>query len=121
MSQHVQPSGIRLGIARGVSYGLFGPPEPIVGPIRDLGAGLVRTYVYWGQVEPRPGRFDWTSVDALMAQLSGEVELWITVCSSSPWGTHVPSDFLPSSPANDNGAYYRFVRALVARCAGRVS
>ena len=121
MSQHVQPSGIRLGIARGVSYGLFGPPEQIVGPIRDLGAGLVRAYVYWSQVEPQPGRFDWASVDALMAHLSEEEELWITVCSSSEWGTRVASDFLPSSPANDNDAYDRFVRALVSRCAGRVS
>jgi hypothetical protein len=121
MRQHVEPSGIRVGIARGVSYGLFAPPEDIVAPIRDLGAGLVRAYIYWSQLEPRPGRFDWTTVDALIAQLTGEEELWITVCSSSSWGTRVDSDFLPSSPATDNETYQRFVRELVSRCAGRVA
>ena len=121
MRQHAQLSGIRLGIARGVSYGLFGPPERIVAPIRDLGGSLLRAFVYWNQVEPRPGQFDWTSVDALIEQLTGEEELWITVCSSSRWGTRVASDFLPSSPASDDDGYYRFLRALVSRCAGRVS
>jgi hypothetical protein len=121
MRQHVPTSGIRLGIARGVSYGLFGPPEQIVAPTRELGGGLIRAFVYWNQIEPEPGRFEWTIVDALIAQLTGEEELWITVCSSSRWGTRVASDFLPSSPANDDGAYYRFLRELVSRCAGRVA
>ena len=121
MRQHVRPSGVRLGIARGISYGLFSSPEQIVAPSRDLGARLVRAYVYWNQAEPRPGRFDWTSIDALLAQLTGDEELWITVCSSSQWGTKVASDFLPSSPATDAEAYHRFVRELVSRCAGRVS
>ena len=121
MRQQVQTPRIRLGIARGISYGLFGPPEQIVAPVRALGAGLVRVFVYWHQVEPEPGRFDWTSVDALMAQLTGAEEVWITVCSSSRWGTRVASDFLPSSPATDNDVYYRFLRELVSRCSGRVS
>ena len=120
MPQSQSPSDIRLGIARGISYGMFGPPEPILAPIRELGAGLVRAYVYWSQVEPRPGRYDWGVVDALLAQLSGEEEVWVTVCSSSPWGTRTATDFLPPSPALDAGAYRRFVSALVARCRGQV-
>ena len=39
MTHTVHPSGIRLGIARGISYGLFGPPEQIRAPRRELGAG----------------------------------------------------------------------------------
>ena len=110
-----EPSDIRLGIARGISYGMFGPPEPIVAPMRELGARLARVYVYWSQVEPRPGHYEWSVVDSLLAQLSGDEEVWVTVCASSPWGTRTATDFLPPSPATDVDAYHRFVRALVAR------
>jgi hypothetical protein len=115
-----EPSDIRLGIARGISYGMFCPPEPIVAPMRELGARLARVYVYWSQVEPRPGRYDWAVVDALLAQLTDEEEVWVTVCASSQWGTRTATDFLPPSPATDSDAYRRFVRELVARCRGRV-
>ena len=115
-----EPPGIRLGVVRGISYGLFGPPGEFVPQARSLGAGLVRAYVFWGQVEPEPGRYRWDVVDALLAQLDGDEEVWITLCSSSPWATRQPTDFLPPSPARDQDAYARFVRQIVRRCAGRV-
>ncbi|MGW5057658.1 hypothetical protein ACWEQ2_10225 [Streptomyces sp. NPDC004096] len=114
------PAGIRLGVVRGISYGMFGAPDNFVPESRTLGAGLVRVYVYWSQVEPEPGRFDWTVVDAILGQLDPAVETWVTVCCSSPWATRHPSNFLPSSPAKDLEQYERFVRALVSRCRGRV-
>jgi hypothetical protein len=114
------PAGIRLGIVRGISYGMFGEPDSFVPEIRKLGGGLVRVYVYWGQVEPEPGRFDWTVVDAILDQLDPAAETWVTVCSSSPWATRQPSGFLPSSPAKNVDQYGRFVRELVGRCQGRV-
>ncbi|MET7997335.1 hypothetical protein ABZU76_41305 [Amycolatopsis sp. NPDC005232] len=112
--------GVRLGVVRGISYGLFGEPGEFVPQARALGAGLLRAYVFWSQVEPRPGEHDWTAVDALLAQLDGDEEVWLTVCSSSPWATKVSTDFLPPSPAHDPAVYGRFVRELVRRCAGRV-
>ena len=120
MTQFQPPADIRLGIARGISYGMFGPTEQILAPMRELGAGLARVYVYWSQVEPRPGALRLDGRGRLLAQLSDEEELWLTVCSSSSWGTRTPTDFLPPSPALDAGAYRRFVSALVARCRGRV-
>jgi hypothetical protein len=114
------PPGIRLGVVRGISYGLFGKPDELVRPARSLGAGLVRAYVYWGQVEPEPGRWQWEAVDALREQLDGDEEVWITLCSSSPWGTRQPTDFLPPSPAKDQRAYGEFVRRVVRRFGGRV-
>ncbi len=114
------PEGIRLGVVRGISYGLFGGPGEFVPQARALGAGLVRAYLYWGQVEPGPGRYRWDAVDALLSQLDGDEEVWITLCSSSPWGTVVPTDFQPQSPALDQRAYAEFVRQAVRRCAGRV-
>jgi hypothetical protein len=114
------PPGVRLGVVRGISYGLFGQPDRFLDQARALGAGLVRAYLYWGQVEPEPGRYEWGTVDALLDQFDGDEELWITVCSSSPWATRHPTDFLPPSPATDPDAYGDFVGRLVRHCAGRV-
>ncbi|MFI8790338.1 hypothetical protein [Streptomyces sp. NPDC055105] len=120
MDPTTAPAGIRLGIVRGISYGMFGKPDPFVPQIRALGGSLVRVYVYWGQVEPEPGRYDWTVVDAVLDQLDPADEAWVTVCSSSPWATRNPSAFLPSSPARDTAQYARFVSHLVTRCRGRI-
>ena len=120
MSSAFDPPGIRLGVVRGISYGLFGKPGEFVPQARALGAGLIRAYLYWGQVEPEPGRYQWEVVDALLAQLDGDEEVWVTLCSSSPWGTRVPTDFQPQSPAHDQRAYGEFVRRVVRHCGGRV-
>ena len=44
-TQSFDPDGIRLGVVRGISYGLFGPPGEFVPQARALGAGLIRAYV----------------------------------------------------------------------------
>lgn len=112
---------MRLGVVRGISYGLFGKPDEF-GPQADaIQAGVIRAYVYWSQVEPEPGKFVWDTVDALLGQIPDGVRLWLTVCSSSPWATREKTDFLPPSPATDLGDYRRFVGRLVERCGGRVA
>lgn len=114
------PADIRLGIVRGISYGLFGKPDPFVPAMHALGARLLRLFLFWGQIEPRRGAYAWPAVDALLEQLDDDDEVWITLCSSSPWATRQPTDFLPPSPAHDLAAYQEFVRQVVRRCAGRV-
>jgi hypothetical protein len=111
---------LTMGVVRGISYGLFGPPDDFGPAARRLNAGLVRAYVYWNQVEPEPGRLDWTSVDRLLEQVADGGRLWITVCSSSSWATRTPATFLPPSPPLDPAAYGRFVAELVRRCGERV-
>ena len=120
MTSTFDPRGIRLGVVRGLSYGLFGAPGEFIPEAQALGARLVRVYLYWGQVEPEPGCYRWDVVDALLGQLTGDEEVWITLCSSSPWGTRISTDFQPQSPAHDQGAYGEFVRQVVRRCAGQV-
>ncbi|WP_432840969.1 hypothetical protein [Dactylosporangium sp. CA-092794] len=110
----------RLGVVRGISYGLFGPPGEFVPQARALGAGLVRAYLYWSQIEPEPGRFVWDAADALLDQVGGDTELWLTVCSSSPWATRQATTFLPPSPARDVADYARFAGRLAEHCRGRV-
>src|SRR5689334_17104276 len=115
MLRSAAPPGIKLGIVRGISYGLFGTPDQFVAQLRELGGTLVRVFFYWGQLEPQPGRFDWRALDAFLTQLDGTEEVWLTVCSSSTWATARPTRFLPSSPAVDPAAYARFVGALARR------
>jgi hypothetical protein len=110
----------QLGVVRGISYGLFGKPDVFMPEARALGARVVRAYFFWGQIEPRPGEYTWDTVDALQRQLDGDEEIWITLCSSSPWATRTSTDFLPASPAHDLAAYAEFVRRTVAHCGGRV-
>jgi hypothetical protein len=112
--------GIRLGIVRSISYGLFGKPDRFVPQLRELGATLVRVYFYWSQIEPEPGRYTFDAVDAFLDQLDGSEEVWVTVCSSSRWATRQATEFVPPSPAKDPDAYRRLVDRLVRHCAGRV-
>ncbi|HKR69134.1 MAG TPA: hypothetical protein VJT16_09875 [Streptosporangiaceae bacterium] len=118
-----EPEGFRVGVVRGISYGLFGPPGEFIAAASSLGAGLVRAYLFWSQIEPAPGQYRWEAVDALLRQLDrneADTEVWITLCSSSAWATRTATDFLPPSPAREQSAYAEFVRQVVRRCAGRV-
>ena len=69
---------IRLGIVRGISYGLFGKADTLMPQLRELGASLVRVYVYWSQVEPEPGHYTFDTVDAFLDQLDGSEEVCIS-------------------------------------------
>ncbi|MEV0844252.1 hypothetical protein AB0I55_32490 [Actinocatenispora sera] len=113
-------SDIRLGVTRGISYGLLTEPEPLVPAVRGLGGRLLRVFLYWQQLEPRPGEYRFDDVDALLATLNDDTEPWLTVCASSQWGTRERTDLLPPSPPTDPAAYERMVGALVTHCAGRV-
>ena len=64
MSEPFEPAGFRLGIARGITYGVFGPPHEFVPQARVLGAApaTLRPYIersYYGEsgvdVELRSG------------------------------------------------------------------
>ncbi|WP_329244436.1 hypothetical protein OG417_47810 [Actinoallomurus sp. NBC_01490] len=113
-------AGIRIGLCRGISYGLLDSAEHFMPAMRSLGSRLVRVNLYWSQVEPEPGRFTWDVVDAFLGQLDPGDEAWVTVCSSSPWATRRATRFLPSSPARDLAEYRRFVGELVRHCGGAV-
>ncbi|MEU9688921.1 hypothetical protein [Amycolatopsis japonica] len=111
---------IRIGVAQGASYGLFGPPEEFVPQARGLGAGIVRVNICWAQVEPEPGTFVWDAVDAVLAQLGDDIEAWVTVVAGSPWATRRSTRWLPASPAAEAERYGRFVSALAERGRGRI-
>lgn len=113
-------AGIRLGVARGIQYGLIAEPDSFAARAERLGSSLLRVFVYWSQLEPDPGRYDWVAVDAILEQVDDNTELWLMIGSSSPWASARSTDFLPGSPPLDRDAYVRMVTALVEHCGGRV-
>ncbi|MBW4721532.1 hypothetical protein [Saccharothrix obliqua] len=56
MAEDVLP-GIRVGVVRATTYGMFGPPERFVPQARALGAGTAEEYVARpDDAAPRRGR-----------------------------------------------------------------
>jgi hypothetical protein len=114
-------SGSPLGIGWGFLYGYQEVPAITFLPeLRQLKAGLTKIYLFWNQVEPERGRYDWRAVDAFISQLESPEEGLIALFSSSLWAVQRPAALLPPSPARDPDDYYRFVFELVQRCQGRV-
>jgi hypothetical protein len=115
------PEASPFGIASGFLYGYQGVGTyPFMRHVRGLGAGFTKLYLFWNQIEPERGKFDWSAVDAFLAQLESPEEALISIFSSSTWATRQASALLPPSPAKNPDDYYRFVHALVTHCKGRV-
>ncbi|HVU36449.1 MAG TPA: hypothetical protein VHE61_23625 [Opitutaceae bacterium] len=96
------------------------PAATYLPALRSLGATSTKVYLFWQQIEPEKGRFDWSAVDAFAGQLASPDEGLIALFSSSTWATTVSSTMLPPSPAKNLDDYYRFVFETVKRCGGRV-
>jgi hypothetical protein len=110
-----------FGIAWFFLYGTHGVPAATFMPqVRELGGGFTKVYLFWQQIEPEPGRYDWTAVDAFLDQLHSPDEGLVSLFTASEWATTKRSSMLPPSPAKDLDAYYRFVFETVKHCRGRV-
>ena len=75
------------------------------------GAQLVRTSVTWQQVEPTPGKYDWSYPDkAFQILTDNNLEPFVLIMDNSNWGATTKC-----GPVSDLLAYDRFLRALAAR------
>lgn len=111
----------RLGVGWAFVYGYQGVPAVQFLPeVRALRGGFAKIYVFWNQLEPMRGQYDWSATDAFVEQLQSPDEGLIAVYSSSSWATTHSATMIPASPAKDRHEYYRFIRDLVARYKGRV-
>jgi hypothetical protein len=113
--------GHPLGIAWGFLYGHSGAPAgDFVPVVREIGGGFTKVYLFWEQLEPRTGEYDWSALDKYVQQLRSPEEGLVSIFSASTWATEVPSAMLPPSPARNLDEYYRLVHAAVSRARGRV-
>ena len=59
-----------IGIVRGPLYGHLGVRADVFMPqVHQLGAHLIRVFLFWDQIEPKRGHFVWDAVDTLLKQL----------------------------------------------------
>ena len=111
----------RLGLGWAFLYGYQGAPaEEFMSEVRKAGGGFGKVYLFWNQIEPEQGHYDWTAVDEFVRQLDSPEEGLVAVFSSSEWASAKPSAMLPPGPAKNLDDYYRFVFDLVSHCKGRV-
>lgn len=110
-----------IGVAWGFSYGHQGSPiETFMPTLREHGITMTKLYLFWQQVEPSKGVYDWAAVDAFLNQLKGQDRALISVWSASTWATRVSTVTLPPSSAKSLDEYYQFVYNLVKRCKGKI-
>jgi hypothetical protein len=120
-AQPLELPGSPLGIAWFIVYGQLGVPTATFMPaLRELGSGFAKVYLFWQQIEPEKGCFDWTAPDAFVVQLQSPDEGLISLFSSSQWAVKRPAALLPPSPAKDLKDYYDFVHSTVSRYKGKV-
>jgi len=113
--------GSPFGAAAGFLYGYQGVGAYDFMPqLHQLGGGFTKVYLFWNQVEPEKGKYDWKAVDRFVEQLGSPDEGLVGIFSSSQWAVERPSALLPPSPAKNPDDYYRFIYDLVKHCKGRV-
>ena len=114
-------TGCPLGIAWGFLYGYSGTKAESFMPLgRSLGVGFTKVYLFWNQIEPEKGHFQWDAVDAFVKDLNSPEEGLISLFSTSTWAVRTPGTMIPALPAKNFDDYYRFVRTVVTHCKGRV-
>jgi hypothetical protein len=113
--------GSTIGIVRGPLYGHLGVRADVFMPkVHQLGAHLIRVFLFWDQIETKRGQFVWDAVDIFLEQLEPCDEVWITLNASSMWATRHATNFQPSSPALNPEEYSYFISTLVKHCKRRV-
>jgi hypothetical protein len=83
---------------------------------RMPGAGVetVRVALRWAALEPRPGAFDFSTADAMIAAaVARGLPVLPVIQQAPPWAAVRPAD--PTSPPRDPAAVEAFFAALVAR------
>ncbi len=64
-----------LGIAWGFIYGAGDVKAHVFMPqVRQLGASHTKLYLFWNQLEPKKGEYDWSALDAFLDQLQSPEE-----------------------------------------------
>jgi hypothetical protein len=83
--------------------------------MRRTGIGTIRFPIYWSELEPAPGVFDWRTVDARLISTAGhDFGLLPFICSSPSWV--VPRwERMPVHSSAQRRAWSGFLRALVGR------
>ncbi|MBP9206573.1 MAG: hypothetical protein KBG28_21545 [Kofleriaceae bacterium] len=127
----VRPDFFGLHVERTTGWPDYQPvPLPTFGYglVRSLDHNSVTTEValQWARIEVAPGQFDWSAVDAWIADTAGRTRIF-TVAGTPPFYQKYPGEpyrypYLPggASPPADPAAMANFIGALLARHPGQI-
>ena len=104
----------------GVSFGSVYRGESFMNFIAELGINSTKLYIYWRQIEPQKGKYDWEILERFLGQLPANSGSLIAVWSSSSWGTKSRQRIRGGAPPRDLEAYHDFVFKLVRHCKGKI-
>jgi len=112
--------GPAVGVAWGFSYGVDRPPEIFLPQLAKMDVHLTKLYLFWQQIEPSKGQYNWGAVDTFLMQLTPSDEALISVFSASSWATKISSPPIPASISKSPDVYYKFIYDLVKYCKGKI-
>jgi hypothetical protein len=111
----------------GLFYGLTPTgARPTAQYMVDLGAEWSRQTMFWNQIEPAPGRFQWALLDgaaAIVDRAAGDghqINLMVTLRTASSWAGSTSVQGHAAAPPKDVHDYYEFVNAVVRRARGHI-
>ncbi|MEO6844460.1 MAG: hypothetical protein ABI184_04755, partial [Ginsengibacter sp.] len=104
----------------GFLYGINNPPENFLPQLKKINVHLTKLYLFWQQLEPTKGDYNWDVVDTFLNQLHSSDEALISIFSTSTWATKLSSAMIPASLAKSPDDYYHFIYALVKHCKGKI-
>lgn len=116
----ISMAGPQIGVAWGFLYGIDNPPEIFLPQLKKVNVHLTKLYLFWQQLEPTKGNYNWGVVDAFLNQLHSTDEALISIFSTSTWATKLSSPTIPASIAKSPDDYYHFIDALVKHCKGKI-
>jgi hypothetical protein len=81
--------------------------------LKDLGLDIVRVTLYWNEMEPSPGDFDWRRSDRLLRALDRQgMETLVTLWGTPGWASQSGS---PNSVPVRGADFRRFAQAVAER------
>ena len=110
-----------FGAAWGMVYGFpLSKPVDFLPTIRKFGVDFTKVNLFWSQIEPERGQYNWAALDPFLDQLQSPDEAILALFSASPWATRDSTWAFPPSPAKDQKDYYRFVHDVVVHTKGKI-
>ena len=112
--------GISLGVHElGVGFGETYKGEKYAESLDQLGVSNIHINVWWGDVEPVKGQYDYSKIDSFLTNLPINTTALMRISArKNTWGTkfgNVPVEL------GVDGDFYKFVYNVVCRTQGRVA
>lgn len=116
----ISMTGPQIGVGWGFLYGINNPPEIFLPQLKKINVHLTKLYLFWQQLEPTKGNYNWDVVDIFLNQLQSSDQALISIFSTSAWATKLSSNTIPASLTKSPEDYYHFIYALVKHCKGKI-